>query len=165
MKGKQLRTGLRLGQLKLIQRTRPAKTGSYNTRKKWRVECECGRRITLPEYYLIRGQNPRRDCGQCNKTPKTIYNQEYRIWCMMRQRCYTPTHVAYKHYGGRGISIHPSWLDMETGFEKFLEHIGPRPSPNHSVDRIDVDGNYEPENVRWATSKEQAQNTRAKKVG
>lgn len=85
---------------------------------------------------------------------------------MMHQRCYNENHVAYKHYGGRGITISPLWnrfnpdLTMEQAFGKFLEHIGPRKSKKYSVDRIDVDGNYEPGNVRWATAKEQAANKR-----
>ena len=82
----------------------------------------------------------------------------------MRQRCYTPTHVAFPHYGGRGIGIHEAWRSLETGFEAFFNHIGPAPTLGHSVDRIDVDGNYAPGNVRWATAKEQAQNTRAAKA-
>ncbi len=160
MKGKNLRIGLLLGDLKLLGRTRPSRKGSYNTRKKWRVECSCGHKLTLPEYYLIRTHAPRRDCGECKKTIKTTYNQEYRIWCMMQQRCYTDTHVAYRHYGGRGIEIHPDWLHPDTGFEAFLNHIGPRPSKLFSIDRIDVDGNYRPGNVQWATAKQQAANKR-----
>lgn len=80
---------------------------------------------------------------------------------MMRQRCYNPKHVAYKDYGGRGIKMHFDWIDMNNGFDLFLKEIGPRPSPKHSVDRKDVNGNYTYGNVKWATAKEQAYNTRA----
>jgi len=90
---------------------------------------------------------------------------------MMHQRCYSSTHVAYKHYGGRGISICDQWnkaVSGDQGFENFLKEVGPRPSPNHSIDRIDPDGHYELYHrdkgvlqVRWATAKEQGQTTRA----
>lgn len=79
----------------------------------------------------------------------------------MRRRCTVEDHVAYKYYGGRGISVHDDWMDLETGFDKFLEHVGNAPSIKHTLDRIDVNGNYEPGNVRWATASEQAKNTRA----
>ena len=72
----------------------------------------------------------------------------------MVQRCTNPNKESYHNYGGRGIKIHPDWFD----FRIFLADVGPRPSKAHSLDRINVDGNYEPGNVRWATSKEQALN-------
>ncbi len=161
----ELYPGFKAGKLTLIQRVRGGKKISPVLRKKWRVECVCGVRLTVPEMYLVRKPNPKTHCGcQVEKTNKTLHNDVYRIWCMMRQRCYFPQHVAFRHYGGRGITIHESWRSSETGFDLFLAHIGPRPSPKHSVDRIEVDGNYEPGNVRWATSKEQAANTRAAKA-
>jgi len=78
----------------------------------------------------------------------------------MRRRCTNPTHVAYKYYGGRGIKVCDEWMSFESGFDEFIEHIGPAPSEDHSVDRIDVNGDYEPGNVKWATALEQAKNTR-----
>lgn len=83
-------------------------------------------------------------------------NPAYKCWENMIQRCTNPKSTGYEIYGGRGISIHPLFLD----FKKFINHIGPRPSKRHSIDRINVDGNYEPGNVRWATAEEQAQNKR-----
>ncbi len=81
---------------------------------------------------------------------------EYQAWLHMRDRCEDPTKKEYPNYGGRGIVIHAAWQD----FAEFFAHIGLRPSPKHSVDRIDVNGNYEPGNVRWATPDIQANNKR-----
>jgi len=79
----------------------------------------------------------------------------------MKQRCLDPECLIYPNYGGRGISIHAPWI---ISFESFFEHMGPRPSKKHSIDRIDNDGNYEPGNVRWATTKQQRRNTRRSKL-
>ena len=82
---------------------------------------------------------------------------EYRAWAALRNRCSNPNHDAYKNYGGRGIKVCERWND----FLAFLEDMGPRPSPKHSIDRINNDGNYEPDNCRWATRSEQCRNMRA----
>lgn len=157
--------GMKLGYFTLVQRVNSSKKVSYSIRKRWRVECVCSQRKTIPESYLVRktGSGPTTHCGCQNKSSKTIFNSEYRIWAMMQQRTSNPKHRFFKYYGGRGIRVCVEWADWKTGFDKFLAHIGPRPSPGHSVDRIDVDGNYEPGNVRWATASEQANNTQAKK--
>lgn len=80
---------------------------------------------------------------------------ELKAWYEMKARCYTPSNKKYSHYGARGIAVCAKWLDS---FESFLADVGPRPSPQHSLDRIDVNGNYEPGNVRWATQKVQQRN-------
>lgn len=80
----------------------------------------------------------------------------YPIWLHMRQRCLYPTCKEYKYYGARGITICERWDD----FRSFVEDVGTKPSSLHSLDRKDNNGNYEPDNVRWATKKEQMNNTR-----
>ena len=81
---------------------------------------------------------------------------EKAAWSSMHQRCRNPNVPHFKDYGGRGIQVCKRWWDREC----FLTDMGPRPSHEHSLDRIDNDGNYEPANCRWATRKQQAQNTR-----
>lgn len=84
---------------------------------------------------------------------------EYLAWVDMKRRCCNAESSDYKAYGGRGIKVHPAW---QSSFLAFYRHIGPRPSARHSLDRYpNNDGNYEPGNVRWATSAEQNRNHRA----
>ena len=77
-------------------------------------------------------------------------------WRHIWERCTDPKDKCYPNYGGRGISVCQEW----TRFENFLRDVGPRPSADHSIDRIDSDGNYEPENCQWATKIQQNNNRR-----
>ena len=84
------------------------------------------------------------------------HSPEYRSWAALKSRCFDPQNSAYHYYGGRGISVCERW----TSFEHFYTDMGPRPSPKHSIDRINNNGDYCRENCRWATSQEQCRNTR-----
>lgn len=79
---------------------------------------------------------------------------EYGVWSMMKDRCTNPFSKDFSRYGRRGISVCARWMS----FKNFMADMGPRPSPKHSIDRINNDGNYEPDNCRWATATEQARN-------
>jgi len=82
---------------------------------------------------------------------------EFCAWQNMKDRCHNPSHAAYRYYRGRGITVADEWRD---NFTAFYAHIGPKPSPDHSLDRINNDGNYQPGNVRWATWSQQNKNRR-----
>jgi hypothetical protein len=84
----------------------------------------------------------------------------YKAWAQAKQRCHNPNHPLWPNYGGRGISMAPEWRDDVVAF---YDEVGPRPSPEHSLGRIDNDGNYEPGNVEWQLPEVQQNNKRPRK--
>lgn len=82
---------------------------------------------------------------------------ERKSWETMKRRCFNPNYQNYKYYGGRGITVCEKWRNS---FLAFYQDMGPKPTPKHTLDRIDVNKGYEPSNCRWATQLDQARNKR-----
>lgn len=139
----------------------------------WDCLCDCGRH----RYYggeMILSAKRREDwlkpsCGFCQTSPPV---QEYKIrrriyhnWNGIKQRCFNPNCKVYKDYGGRGIKICDEWANNFKVFFDYVSGLEHFNEPGRSIDRINNDGDYCPGNVRWATAKEQANNTRRSKRG
>ena len=131
----------------------------------WKCLCSCGNTIDVRASSLKEGGTGSCGClkdkgapkhGHCSRTYKS---PEYVSWSNMKSRCYGVNNPKYEHYGGRGITVCSKWLDKEHGFENFLEDMGPRPK-GMTLDRIDINGNYNIDNCKWSTVKEQNNNKR-----
>ena len=129
----------------------------------WICVCDCGTEIVIRKCQLISGRT--RSCGCLHlKRGGKSHKPEYNNWAHMIKRTRkTAKSQDKKNYYDRGISVCDRWIDGENGiigFECFLMDMGSRPSPIHSIDRINNDGNYEPENCKWSTPSEQSRNQR-----
>ena len=152
--------GMTFGRLTVTSKAESNKHGAAM----WNCVCSCGREHVAMGSLLRRGEVKSCGCLKSNTpAPNRTHNMSgtplYRVWATMRNRCGNPKVKGYEVYGGRGIKVCDRWAS----FENFLADMGPRPSDDHSIDRINVDGDYEPGNCRWATLGEQMSNKRNSK--
>ena len=156
---KDLYAGQRFGDLVIVQKVRTPPNAPGGQR--YRIQCDCGVRRTVPRFYLMRKSGPLRHCG-C-KAVKADEPYTKRSWSAMHLRCYYEKHIAYKDYGGRGIVVCWRWhRDNPQGWENFKADMGIRPE-GLTLDRKDSNGIYEPDNCRWATPREQRANQRPRR--
>ena len=158
--------GQQFGRAFVIDRADNKGVGKFQ-QAMWICQCDCGNTFITSGHNLRCGDTKSCGCLKIDIAKKIILKHgaasnnsrkpEYNIWQAMKQRCANPNGRSYKDYGGRGITVCDKWLN---DFTAFFNDVGPRPSKTHSLDRIDVNKGYYPDNVKWSTPLEQSLNKR-----
>lgn len=151
--------GNRFNRLTLIELA-----GIRNRKTFGTFKCDCGSVVVSEASAVLCGRTKSCGClaketarktGIANKRHGLTKTVEHATWVKMTQRCTNKNDKSYKHYGARGVSVCSRWLT----FENFYADMGPRPGDNYSIERLNVNGNYEPDNCVWANAQTQARNT------
>lgn len=159
-------TGQKFGRLTVVGRELK---GGASKEAYWKCKCECGGNTTVSGYSLRRGNT--KSCGCLKKEKASVINVThgfsskealYTKWASMKARCYNSKATNYKNYGGRGVTICGEWLNDYVAFRDWA--IGNGYSIGLTIDRINVNGNYCPDNCRWLSNKGQANNKRTNRV-
>lgn len=156
-------TGLRFGKLTVVRFSHLDETNSA----RWKCECDCGGEALVTTGELNRKQRSKlpKSCG-CSQVQSAIETfsthgmtgtPEYAAYHDMRARCYNPNVREFARYGARGVTVCQRWMES---FEAFLDDMGRRPSGRHSLERKNVNGNYEPSNCEWVLTRKQQWNRR-----
>lgn len=154
--------GRRFGRLVAIEMLETSGHGG----RQWLCQCDCGEKKITTRGKLTDGGVQSCGClhresvAERSRTHGMSSSPEWMAWHMLRDRCNNPRSHAYDDYGGRGITVDPVWNES---FEAFFAHVGPRPSPEYTLDRIDNNKGYQPGNCRWATRSTQQLNRRVVK--
>lgn len=164
--------GQKFGRLLVIESAPPMIYSNGRKRIAWRCLCDCGNTCTVVAFSLKNGGT--QSCG-CAKVEmiKRVYTKHdgthdrlYNVWSSMKKRCYNPKDKEFHNYGGRGIIVCDEWLNDYSSFKRFAMLNGYDPNAKRgksTLDRIDVDGNYCPENCRFVDMKIQNNNKRRSK--
>ncbi len=153
------------GRLTVLGETDPHTTSGGGVKRRVLCACQCGEKTVVRLAEFLSGRSASCGClkreatsARFSKAVDGLRSKDhplYPTWKGMKERCYNPKNWSYKYYGAKGVSVCPEWLN---NFPQFVLDVGPKPSPGHSLDRVDSSLNYSPDNCRWATQTEQTNN-------